>query len=164
MTQAIEPNDRIDLEALMAQAIQTIQIIAATTAATTAETNRQMAEYTAETNRQLREVSIQIKAQATFHDRFEQELSETRKLIQSNAKAIQSSGDSFTVQMNREIEQTKYELAAIRELRRSMRTSHAESLDRNNALQESIEDLRDEIKELNNKIDRQSPPPPETTE
>jgi peptidoglycan hydrolase CwlO-like protein len=41
-------------------------------------------------------------------------------------------------------------------VRRSIRSSHAESLDRNNALQESIEDLRDEIKEINDRIDRQN--------
>lgn len=132
MSQANDSGDRLDrLEALMAQAIATI------------------AETTAETNRQIREVSVQIKAQATFHDRFEQELAETRKLIQSNAKAIQANGD-------REIERAKYELLAIREVRRSIRSSHAESLDRNNALQESIEDLRDEIKEINDRIDRQN--------
>lgn len=132
MSQANDSGDRLDrLEALMAQAIATI------------------AETTAETNRQIREVSVQIKAQATFHDQFEQELAETRKLIQSNAKAIQANGD-------REIERAKYELLAIREVRRSIRSSHAESLDRNNALQESIEDLRDEIKEINDRIDRQN--------
>jgi hypothetical protein len=110
MSQANDSGDRIDrLEALMAQAIATI------------------AETTTETNRQIREVSVQIKAQATFHDRFEQELAETRKLIQSNAKAIQANGD-------REIERAKYELLAIREVRRSIRSFHAESLDRNNML------------------------------
>ena len=130
MTQANESSDRLDrLEALMDRVVTTV----------------------AETSQQIKEVSIQIKAQATFHDRFEQELAETRKLIQSNAKAIQANGE-------REIERAKYELAAIREVRRSIRSSHAESLDRNNALQESIEDLRDEIKEINERIDRQNPP------
>jgi chromosome segregation ATPase len=130
MTQANESSDRLDrLEALMDRVVITV----------------------AETSQQIKEVSIQIKAQATFHDRFEQELAETRKLIQSNAKAIQANSE-------REIERAKYELAAIREVRRSIRSSHAESLDRNNALQESIEDLRDEIKEINERIDRQNPP------
>jgi chromosome segregation ATPase len=130
MTQANESSDRFDrLEALMDRVVTNV----------------------AETSQQIKEVSIQIKSQATFHDRFEQELAETRKLIQSNAKAIQANDE-------REIERAKYELLAIREVRRSIRSSHAESLDRNNALQESIEDLRDEIKEINERIDRQNPP------
>jgi hypothetical protein len=43
---------------------------------------------TADLTQQIKEISIQIKAQATFHDRFEQSLSATRQLIDSNAKAI----------------------------------------------------------------------------
>lgn len=122
MTQSNQPSDRIDrLEELMAQILTTV----------------------AETSQQIREISVQIKAQATFHDRFEQELSETKKLIQSNAKAIQANGE-------RDVERAKYELASIRELRRVIRNSHAESLDRNNALQESVEDLRDRVQDIDN--------------
>jgi methyl-accepting chemotaxis protein len=133
MTAANDPNDRLDhLEQLLAQTISVV----AETSAKVSETSAKVAE----TSQQIREVSTQIKAQATFHDRFDQELTELRKLIQSNAKAIQASSD-------RELERARNELAAIRELRRTIRTSHAETLDRNNALQESIEDLRDLLQE-----------------
>jgi phage shock protein A len=125
MTQANESNDRLSrLEELMAQVLTTV----------------------AETSQQIREISVHIKAQASFHNRFEQELTELKKIIQSNAKAIEANGE-------RDVERARYELSAIRELRRTIRNSHAENLDRNNALQESIEDLRDIIQEL----DRNNP-------
>jgi hypothetical protein len=96
MTQASESNDRIDrLEALMAQAIAAI-----------AENSQENRRINQELTEEIREVSVQIKAQATFHDRFEQELAETRKLIQLNAKAIQANGDRF-------LDRAKYELALI---------------------------------------------------
>jgi methyl-accepting chemotaxis protein len=120
MTQANESNNRLDrLEDLMAQVLTTV----------------------AETSQQVREIATHIKAQATFHDRFDLELTELKKIVQSNAKAIEANGD-------RAVERARYELAAIRELRRTIRNSHAENLDRNNALQESIEDLRDIIQEM----------------
>jgi phage shock protein A len=125
MTQANESNDRLSrLEELMAQVLTTV----------------------AETSQQIREISVHIKAQASFHNRFEQELTELKKIIQSNAKAIEANGE-------RDVDRARYELSAIRELRRTIRNSHAENLDRNNALQESIEDLRDIIQEL----DRNNP-------
>ena len=120
---------------------------------------------TAELTQQIKEISIQIKAQATFHDRFEQELSATKQLfsqelsttkqlIESNAKAIAANSTSIDS-----------ERKAIKELRRSIRESrfenldrHRDTLDRNNALYEAIEDLQDDIKEIHRKLDRQNPP------
>ena len=46
-------------------------------------------------SQQIKEISVQIKAQATFHDRFEQSLSATKQLIESNAKAIAASSTSI---------------------------------------------------------------------
>jgi DNA repair ATPase RecN len=97
MTQANESNDRLArLEELMAQVLTTV----------------------AETSQQIREISVHIKAQASFHNRFEQELTELKKIIQSNAKAIEANGD-------RDVERARYELSAIRELRRTICNSHA---------------------------------------
>ena len=67
---------------------------------------------TADLSQQIKEISVQIKAQATFHDRFEQELSTTRKLIESDAKAIAANSTSIDS-----------ERKAIKELRRSIRES-----------------------------------------
>ncbi len=73
MTQSNESIDRLTrLERLMEQ-----QII------NTADLTQQIKEVGV----QIKEVSVQIKAQATFHDRFEQSLSATRQVIDSNAKA-----------------------------------------------------------------------------
>lgn len=70
MTEINESSDRLDrLERLMEQ-----QII-----------------NTADLTQQIKEISVQIKAQAIFHDRFEQSLSATKQLIESNAKAIAAS-------------------------------------------------------------------------
>jgi methyl-accepting chemotaxis protein len=116
MTQSNEPLSQIDrLEALMAQVI-------AENRATSERINQQFQETDRriqETNQQIKEVSTQIKAQSTFHDRFDQELTKTEKLIQSNAKAIEANS-------NRYVERAKYELDAIREVRRSIRESHLE--------------------------------------
>ena len=108
---------------------------------------------TADLTQQIKEISVQIKAQATFHDRFEQELSTTRKLIESNAKAIAANSTSIDS-----------ERKAIKELRRSIRESrfenldrHRDTLDRNHALAEAVEDLQDDIKEINRKLDRKNP-------
>ena len=65
---------------------------------------------TADLTQQIKEISVQIKAQATFHDRFEQSLSATKQLIESNAKAIAASSTSI-----------EDERKAIRELRRTIR-------------------------------------------
>jgi uncharacterized protein YeeX (DUF496 family) len=66
MTQSNESSDRLTrLERLMEQ-----QLI-----------------NNAELSQQTKEVSVQIKAQTTFHDRFEQSLSATRQLIDLNTKA-----------------------------------------------------------------------------
>jgi RecA-family ATPase len=81
---------------------------------------------TANLTQQVKEVSVQIKAQATFHDshserlcqRFEQSLSATRQLIDSNAKAIAANSTSIDS-----------ERKAIRELRRSIRESRLENFD-----------------------------------
>jgi chromosome segregation ATPase len=152
VTQINDPHERIDrLEALMAQVI-------AENRATSERLSQQIQETNQQLTQQIKEVSTQIKAQATFHDRLDQELTKTEKLIQSNAKAIEANG-------NRYVERAKYELDAIREVRRSIRESHLEPIDlyrdsrvRVNSLQDSIEDLRDEIREVNRKIDRQNPP------
>jgi hypothetical protein len=74
---------------------------------------------TADLTQQIKEISIQIKAQATFHDRFEQSLFATRQLIDSNAKAIAANSTSI-----------ESERKAIRELRRSIRESRLDNLDR----------------------------------
>jgi predicted neuraminidase len=109
---------------------------------------------TAELSQQIKEVSVQIKAQATFHDRFEQSLSATRQLIDSNAKAIAANSTSIDG-----------ERKAIRELRRSIRESRLENIDRyresqerSNSLYDTLEDLQEDIKEIGRKIDRQNPP------
>jgi predicted neuraminidase len=109
---------------------------------------------TADISRQIQEISVQIKAQATFHDRFEQSLSATKQLIESNAKAIAASSTSI-----------EDERKAIRELRRTIRESRLDNLDRHrehqersNALYDSLEDLHEDIKEIGRKIDRQNPP------
>jgi chromosome segregation ATPase len=108
---------------------------------------------TADLTQQIKEISIQIKAQATFHDRFEQELSATKQLIESNAKAISASSTNI-----------EGERKAIKELRRSIRESRLENLDRHrdhqertNSLYDTLEDLQDDIKEIGRKIDRQNP-------
>jgi phage-related tail protein len=130
MTENNESSDRLDrLERLMEQ-----QII-----------------NTADLTHQIKEISIQIKSQKTFHDRFEQELSTTRKLIESNAKAITANINSIET-----------ERKAIRELRRNIRESRLENFDRYhrqeriNALYETIEDLQEDIREIRLKIDRQN--------
>ena len=133
MTEINESSDRLDrLERLMEQ-----QII-----------------NTADLTQQIKEISVQIKAQATFHDRFEQSLSATKQLIESNAKAIAASSTSI-----------EDERKAIRELRRTIRESRLDNLDRHrehqergNALYDSLEDLHEDIKEIGRKIDRQNPP------
>ena len=133
MTEINESSDRLDrLERLMEQ-----QII-----------------NTADISRQIQEISVQIKAQATFHDRFEQSLSATKQLIESNAKAIAASSTSI-----------EDERKAIRELRRTIGESRLDNLDRHrehqersNALYDSLEDLHEDIKEIGRKIDRQNPP------
>ena len=105
----------------------------------------------AEITQQIKEISIQIKLQATFHDRFEQELSATKQLIESNAKAIASNSTSIDS-----------ERKAIRELRRSIRDSrmenidrHRDTLDRNNALAEAVEEMQDDLKEIRLRFDSQ---------
>ena len=133
MTKINESSDRLDrLERLMEQ-----QII-----------------NTADISRQIQEISVQIKAQATFHDRFEQSLSATKQLIESNAKAIAASSNSI-----------EDERKAIRELRRTISESRLDNLDRHrehqersNVLYDSLEDLHEDIKEIGRKIDRQNPP------
>ena len=144
VTQVNEPTDRLDrLEALMAQVI-------AENRAASQETNRQIQETSQQlqdNNQQIKEVSTQIRAMATFHYRFEQELSATKRLIEANAKAIESNG-------SRDVARAKYELDSIRELSRSIRYAHAQSLDDNNALRDSIEDLRDDLQEIKQKLDR----------
>jgi predicted neuraminidase len=109
---------------------------------------------TVDLTQQIKEVSTQIKAQATFHDRFEQQLTATRQLIESNAKAIAASSTSI-----------ENERKAIKELRRSIRESRLENFDRHrehqertNTLYDTLEDLQDDIKEIGRKIDRQNPP------
>jgi chromosome segregation ATPase len=109
---------------------------------------------TADLTQQIKEVSTQIKAQATFHDRFEQSLSATKQLIESNAKAIAASSTSIDS-----------ERKAIKDLRRSIRESRLENFDRHrehqertNTLYDTLEDLQDDIKEIGRKIDRQNPP------
>ncbi|NJR32296.1 MAG: hypothetical protein HC778_04895 [Chamaesiphon sp. CSU_1_12] len=108
----------------------------------------------AELSQQIKEVSVQIKAQATFHDRFEQSLSATRQLIESNAKAIAANSTSI-----------ESERKAIKELRRTIRESRLENIDRyresqeqSNSLYDTLEDLQEDIKEIGRKIDRQNPP------
>jgi predicted neuraminidase len=107
---------------------------------------------TADLTQQIKEISVQIKAQATFHDRFEQELATTRKLIESNAKTIAANSTSIDS-----------ERKAIKELRRTIRESRLDNLDRHrdhqertNALYDSLDDLQDDIKEIGKKIDRQN--------
>jgi hypothetical protein len=109
---------------------------------------------TADLTQQIKEVSIQIKAQATFHDKFEQSLSATKQLIKSNAKAIAASSTSI-----------EDERKAIRELRRTIRESRLDNLDRHrehqersNVLYDSLEDLHEDIREIKRKIDKQNPP------
>ncbi|WP_373544330.1 hypothetical protein [Chamaesiphon sp.] len=108
---------------------------------------------TADLTQQIKEISVQIKAQATFHDRFEQSLSATKQLIESNAKAIAASSTSI-----------EDERKAIKELRRTIRESRLDNLDRHrehqrsNALYDSLEDLHEDIKEIGRKIGRQNPP------
>ena len=140
MTEINESSDRLDrLERLMEQ-----QII---------NMDRQLISN-ADLTQQIKEISIQIKAQATFHDRFEQELSTTRKLIESNAKAIAANSTSIDS-----------ERKAIKELRRTIRESRLDNLDRHrdhqertNALYDSLDDLQDDIKESGRKIDRKNSP------
>jgi hypothetical protein len=138
MTENNESSDRLDrLERLMEQ-----QII---------NMDRQLVSN-ADLTQQIKEISIQIKAQATFHDRFEQELSTTRKLIESNVKAIAANSTSIDS-----------ERKAIKELRRTIRESRLDNLDRHrdhqeltNALYDSLDDLQDDIKEINRKLDRKN--------
>lgn len=133
MTEINESSDRLDrLERLMEQ-----QII-----------------NTADLTQQIKEISVQIKAQAIFHDRFEQSLSATKQLIESNAKAIAASSTSI-----------EDERKAIRELRRTISESRLDNLDRHrehqersNVLYDSLDDLHEDIKEIGRKIDRQNPP------
>ena len=133
MTEINESSDRLDrLERLMEQ-----QII-----------------NTADLTQQIKEISVQIKAQAIFHDRFEQSLSATKQLIESNAKAIAASSTGI-----------EDERKAIRELRRTISESRLDNLDRHrehqersNVLYDSLEDLHEDIKEIGRKIDRQNPP------
>jgi chromosome segregation ATPase len=140
MTEINESSNRLDrLERLMEQQITNM--------------DRQLISN-AELTQQIKEISVQIKAQATFHNRFEQELSTTRKLIESNAKAIAANSTSIDS-----------ERKAIKELRRTIRESRLDNLDRHrehqertNALYDSMEDLEDNIKEIGKKIDRQNPP------
>ena len=140
MTEINESSDRLDrLERLMEQ-----QII---------NMDRQLISNAA-ISQQIKEISVQIKAQATFHDRFEQSLSATKQLIESNAKAIAASSTSI-----------EDERKAIRELRRTIRESRLDNLDRHrehqersNALYDSLEDLHEDTKEIERKIDRQNPP------
>ncbi|MCY7336879.1 MAG: hypothetical protein LH613_11805 [Chamaesiphon sp.] len=140
MTETNESSARLDrLERLMEQ-----QII---------NMDRQLISN-ADISQQIKEISVQIKAQATFHDRFEQSLSATRQLIESNAKAIAASSTSI-----------EDERKAIRELRRTIRESRLDNLDRHrehqersNVLYDSLEDLHEDIKEIGRKIDRQNPP------
>jgi chromosome segregation ATPase len=108
----------------------------------------------AELTQQIKEISVQIKAQATFHDRFEQELSATKQLIESNAKAIAANSTSIDS-----------ERKAIRELRRSIRESrmenldrHRDTIDRNNSLAEAVEEIQDDMKHIRRYFDRQNPP------
>lgn len=139
MTETNESSDRLDrLERLMEQ-----QII---------NMDRQLISN-ADLTQQIKEISVQIKAQATFHDRFEQELATTRKLIESNAKAIAANSSSIDS-----------ERKAIKELRRTIRESRLDNLDRHREHQErtsviydSLDDLQDDIKEIKRKLDRQSP-------
>jgi chromosome segregation ATPase len=105
----------------------------------------------AELTQQIKEISIQIKAQATFHDRFEQGLSATKQLIESNAKAIAANSTSIDS-----------ERKAIRELRRSIRESrienlerHRDTLDRNNSLAEAVEEMQDDLREIRRRFDPQ---------
>jgi len=139
MAENNESSDRLDrLERLMEQ-----QII---------NMDRQLISNT-DISQQIKEISVQIKAQATFHDRFEQSLSATKQLIESNAKAITASSTSI-----------EDERKAIRELRRTIRESRLDNLDRHrehqersNVLYDSLEDLHEDIKEIGRKIDRQNP-------
>jgi chromosome segregation ATPase len=132
MTEINESSDRLDrLERLMEQ-----QLI-----------------NTAELTQQIKDISTQIKAQATFHDRFEQSLSATKQLIESNAKAIAANSTSLDS-----------ERKAIKELRRTIRESRLDNLaryreqkERTNALYDSLDDLQDDIREILRKIDRQNP-------
>jgi uncharacterized protein YfcZ (UPF0381/DUF406 family) len=80
---------------------------------------REVSTQTADITQQIREVSTQIKAQATFHDRFEQSLSATKQLIESNAKSIAANSTSIDS-----------ERKAIKELRRTIRESRLDNLDR----------------------------------
>ncbi len=91
----------------------------------------------AELSQQIKEVSVQIKAQSTFHDRFEQSLSSTRQLIDSNAKAIAANSNSI-----------ESERKAIRELHRSIRESRLDNLDRHREHQERANSLYDAIEDL----------------
>jgi hypothetical protein len=50
----------------------------------------------ADLSQQIKEVSVQIKVQATFHNPFEQSLSATRQLIDSNAKVIAEKTQQFS--------------------------------------------------------------------
>lgn len=103
---------------------------------------------TAELTQQIKEVSTQIKAQATFHDRFEQSLSATKQLIESNAKSIAANSTSIDS-----------ERKAIKELRRTIRESRLDNLDRHrehqertNALYDSLDDLQEDIRGIGKKI------------
>ena len=106
----------------------------------------------AELTQQIKEISTQIKAQATFHDRFEQELSTTKQLIESNAKAIAANSTSIDS-----------ERKAIRELRRSIREArmesldrHRDTLDRSSSLAEVVEEMQDDIKQIRQYFDQQN--------
>jgi chromosome segregation ATPase len=114
---------------------------------------REVSSQTGEIAQQIKEVSTQIKAQATFHDRFEQSLSGTKQLIEFNVKAIAANSTSIDS-----------EHKAIKELRRTIRESRLDNLDRyreqqerTNALYDSLDDLQDDIREILRKIDRQNP-------
>jgi predicted TIM-barrel fold metal-dependent hydrolase len=108
---------------------------------------------TADITQQIKEVSTQIKTQATFYDRFDQSLSATKQLIESNAKAIAANITSIDS-----------ERKAIRELRRSIRESRFDNLDRHPrtsrkdyALYDILEEIQEDIREIGRKIDRQNP-------
>ena len=96
-------------------------------------------------------VVLELPTATPSHDRFEQGLSATKQLIESNAKAIAANSTSIDS-----------ERKAIRELRRSIRDSrmenidrHRDTLDRNNALAEAVEEMQDDLKEIRLRFDSQ---------
>jgi chromosome segregation ATPase len=146
MTATDESSTRLDrLERLMEQQLTN-----------SAELTQQIKEISVQIKgqaTQIKEISVQIKAQVTFHDRFEQELSATKQLIESNAKAIAANSTSIDS-----------ERKAIRELRRSIRESrmenldrHRDTIDRNSSLAEAVEEIQDDMKHIRRYFDRQNP-------